>query len=248
MSKIEIDGRQVYYVDRNPSGSDPVILIHGLFSNLSVYLFTFVPPLSARHRVFAYDMRSHGNSERRDEGYTLSILSEDLFRLMDAFGMERASLCGYSYGGTVAIHGAATHPERVKKLALIDTPDLTEQRFLDLLGMGSNQAVDEMLEIYAEATRVQISETKKNRIKKRSAFLFDNNQLQENFKESREQLVGLDLKSLNIPVLLLYGKKSLLHDTGAMYADTFPNAKLYYGKGDHNTLPLSSHQFPTMHS
>src|SRR5262249_20812673 len=74
-----------------------------------------------RFRVTLYDLRGHGNSECPPRGYTTRDLAEDLTALMDARGIERAHLVGHSYGGAVSLHCAASHPERVRSLTMIDS-------------------------------------------------------------------------------------------------------------------------------
>jgi class 3 adenylate cyclase/pimeloyl-ACP methyl ester carboxylesterase len=80
--------------------------------------------LASFSRLIMPDVRGVGASEgvRSD----LSILGDevseaDLMAVMDAAGAERAVLIGYSFGGHLAIHFAAAHPERVDALILIDT-------------------------------------------------------------------------------------------------------------------------------
>jgi pimeloyl-ACP methyl ester carboxylesterase len=95
-------------------------MVHGLFTSLAVYALTIAPPLAVSHRVVLYDLRGHGLSERRDEGYTPEMLARDLIDLMDERGIPRAGIVGYSYGGAVALYAALHYPERISRLALID--------------------------------------------------------------------------------------------------------------------------------
>jgi pimeloyl-ACP methyl ester carboxylesterase len=95
-------------------------MIHGLFTSLAVYALTIAPSLATQHRVVLYDLRGHGLSERRDEGYTPAMLTQDLIDLMDDLDIPRAGIVGYSYGGSAALYAALHYPERVERLALID--------------------------------------------------------------------------------------------------------------------------------
>jgi pimeloyl-ACP methyl ester carboxylesterase len=133
MSLFEINGTKIHAVDLNPEGDDPVVMIHGLFSSLAVYYLSIALKVSRRRRVILYDMRGHGLSERRDEGYTPGMLSGDLCDLLDTLKLPRADIVAYSYGTTVALHTALHHPERVCRLILIEAMFLNKARDTQLV-------------------------------------------------------------------------------------------------------------------
>jgi class 3 adenylate cyclase len=82
-----------------------------------------VPRLRTFSRVINVEARGIGASEGdpRDVFVPGAVSDADLLAVMDANGAERAVLVGFSTGGQFAIHFAATHPERVDGLILIDT-------------------------------------------------------------------------------------------------------------------------------
>jgi pimeloyl-ACP methyl ester carboxylesterase len=71
--------------------------------------------------VIAYDARGHGRSEPAPEpsAYTYELLAADLEAMLDAAGLERATLAGASMGAQTALHFALAQPERVAGLVLI---------------------------------------------------------------------------------------------------------------------------------
>src|SRR6185369_1226665 len=75
--------------------------------------------LSARHRLYRYDSRGSGLSDRDIASVTLDDLVADLEAVVDAAGLDQFSLLGASQGGTVSIAYAARHPERVSHLVLL---------------------------------------------------------------------------------------------------------------------------------
>lgn len=97
-----------------------LILLHGLAASRAFW-FPMASALSATHRVTLFDLRGHGYSERAPSGYSSLALGRDLLGLMDALGLERASLVGHSYGGGAALEAALLAPARVDRLALLDT-------------------------------------------------------------------------------------------------------------------------------
>jgi pimeloyl-ACP methyl ester carboxylesterase len=102
---------------------DPVLLLHGGgvdSARLSWKLL--IKPLAASHRVFAPDWPGHGESAPLpDAEYSLPRLVDIAAGVMDALGLERASLAGISLGGGVALGFALQRPERVDRLALVDS-------------------------------------------------------------------------------------------------------------------------------
>jgi pimeloyl-ACP methyl ester carboxylesterase len=80
-----------------------------------------LPVLARGHRVVAPDWPGYGESDKPAHRSTLPYLERTLKRLLDALGIERATLAGVSMGGAVAIGFALRHPERVERLVLIDS-------------------------------------------------------------------------------------------------------------------------------
>jgi len=65
--------------------------------------------------------------------YTVEALVPVLDRLMDAWGVERASLVGVSMGGGASLAYALAHPERVDRLVLVDSYGLASRAPYHLL-------------------------------------------------------------------------------------------------------------------
>ncbi|HKW58891.1 MAG TPA: alpha/beta fold hydrolase [Candidatus Dormibacteraeota bacterium] len=99
---------------------DPLVLIHGLADDHRAWRRA-VPDLMLRHRVILYDLRGHGETALGRPDGTLRQLSQDLIALLDAIGIDRADVAGFSLGGTIAMRAAIDHPERVNRLVLVAT-------------------------------------------------------------------------------------------------------------------------------
>jgi pimeloyl-ACP methyl ester carboxylesterase len=63
--------------------------------------------------------RARGKSGRSAD-YSVQAALDDIGRVIDATGIERPILVGWSYGATLAVRYAAQHPEEVGGLVLID--------------------------------------------------------------------------------------------------------------------------------
>jgi 3-oxoadipate enol-lactonase len=77
--------------------------------------------LTAVYRVVRYDHRGQGGSEVPPGPYSMELLADDLASLLDELGVARASVCGLSLGGAVAMSFAVAYPDRVDRLVLACT-------------------------------------------------------------------------------------------------------------------------------
>ncbi|MDQ1710884.1 MAG: hypothetical protein QOE45_334 [Frankiaceae bacterium] len=74
--------------------------------------------LSRTHRVFAVDRSGYGDAAREEPG-GFAANADDLVRLLDEHGIDRATVVGHSWGGGAALSFAQRHPERVAALVLV---------------------------------------------------------------------------------------------------------------------------------
>ncbi len=97
---------------------EPVLLLHGIPT--WSFLYADVIPLLEPHcRVIAPDFLGHGWSDRRDRfDRSLIAQTDAVLALLDALGIERATVVGHDTGGGVALILAIDHPERVARLVL----------------------------------------------------------------------------------------------------------------------------------
>lgn len=101
----------------------PVVLVHGLPSNIGDWAEVPARLAELGHRVVVYDRAGYGHSSRDDAKrpgtYTYASNARDLLALLDALGIGRATLAGWSYGGAIVQEFAAQHPERVAQVAFL---------------------------------------------------------------------------------------------------------------------------------
>lgn len=103
-----------------PEDGIPVIALHGWLDNAASFA-RLAPKLSGL-RIVALDFAGHGHSDHRPPGagYPLWDYVHDVLLVAEQFGWGRFSLLGHSMGAIVSALLAATFPERVQRLALID--------------------------------------------------------------------------------------------------------------------------------
>lgn len=120
----------IAYEHHGPDHGEPVILLHGF--PYSPRAFDEVAPALAAHgyRVIVPYLRGYGptrfNSPQTLRSGQQAALAQDLLELMNALGIEQATLCGYDWGGRAACIVAALFPARVRGLVSGDGYNLQD--------------------------------------------------------------------------------------------------------------------------
>ncbi|MDH3683070.1 MAG: alpha/beta hydrolase [Acidimicrobiia bacterium] len=119
--------QRFHYLEWGEPGAPPILLLHG--SNQSAHSFDLVSlHLADRFHVYALDQRGHGDSEwAKDSDYSSMAMGLDAAAFIDAMGLEHLVVVGHSMGGQNAMRLALEHPDRVRKLVLVDIgPEVSE--------------------------------------------------------------------------------------------------------------------------
>ncbi len=123
------------------SGSGmPIVMIHGSGASRAVFARQFDSPLANAHRLIAFDLPGHGDSsDARDPAaaYTITGLAQTTARLLDALGIDRAIIFGWSLGGHVAMELASFH-HAVSGLVLTGAPPVSRGPLGMLRGFHAN--------------------------------------------------------------------------------------------------------------
>jgi pimeloyl-ACP methyl ester carboxylesterase len=114
---LNANGIRLNYLDWGGSGPD-LVLIHGLSQNAHIF-DDLAPALTDGFHVIAYTRRGHGRSDAYGP-FDTATLTEDLRALMDALGIRKAHLAGWSMGGSEITAMAGSHPERVRSVIYLD--------------------------------------------------------------------------------------------------------------------------------
>ena len=136
-----------------PPGAPVLVLVHGLGLTRETW-DDFVPVLAQEYRVLSYDLTGHGESLPPQEKPNLTLLSEQLVRLMDDLSIDRATIAGFSLGGMINRRLAIDHPLRVVSLVILNSPHergpeaqrLVEERAAQTAEGGPVATIDATLE------------------------------------------------------------------------------------------------------
>jgi len=122
---VRLGGRQVHYLEWGHAPQPAVVCLHG--GGQTAYMFEeFGAALAGRYHVLAWDSADHGDSDpfldgpAADNPIDRHALAADAGPLCAEFGITRAVFVGASMGGIVSVTVAATRPDIVGGVVLVD--------------------------------------------------------------------------------------------------------------------------------
>jgi aminoacrylate hydrolase len=118
MPKITVAGGEIHYEEAGRG--EPLVFVSGL-GGTGRYWRPQVPAFSARFRVITYDHRGTGASDRLQRTFSIDQMTSELVGLMDALGIGRAHVVGWSTGGAIGQTLAIEAPQRIARLVLCST-------------------------------------------------------------------------------------------------------------------------------
>src|SRR2546427_5622501 len=122
--KLEIETSGAVINAVRAGNGPPLLLLHGYPQTLAMWHLV-APRLSEHFTVVAADLRGYGASSKPEggpdhAGYSKRAMAQDQVEMMQRLGFEQFFLAGHDRGGRVGHRMALDHPERVKKLAVLD--------------------------------------------------------------------------------------------------------------------------------
>ena len=114
---VPVNGMKMYYEmhGQTPSQTMPLIVIHGAYMNIPS-MGAIIPALAKTHQVYAVELQGHGRTNDINRPITYQNLADDVAAFMDAMGIKKADIFGYSMGAVTGLQLAFRHPEKVNKL------------------------------------------------------------------------------------------------------------------------------------
>lgn len=223
-----------FHVQEVGTGS-PVVMIHGLLiGSLASWYFTAAPALARSHRVRVYDLRGHGRSERALSGYDVRTMTTDLVSLIaDLDGP--IDVVGHSWGGLVALRFALDHPERVRRLVVVDAP-LPPSRAMEMADFVApgEQLPGRLLDALPAPLRDAVASGRRQaqRLLDSLSFLLTRSTLLADLR-AEPDFTDAELARLACPLLCAYGDRSACLPAGERLARVVPDSELRVLPGGH---------------
>lgn len=140
---VALDGVRVHY--RDEGSGPPLLLIHGTASSLHTW-DGWVARMSHTRRVVRLDLPGFGlTGPAADRDYRVARYARLATALLDRLGITRSDVAGNSLGGRVALTLALDHPERVRRLVLVDAAGLSGQKPPAVLRLARIPVLDELV-------------------------------------------------------------------------------------------------------
>ncbi|MFT4232790.1 MAG: alpha/beta hydrolase [Leucobacter sp.] len=133
-------------------GKPPLILIHGVGSRAEE--FGEAAEVWGRdHRVISFDLRGH-NRSGFEPPWSHATYVEDLVESVLALGIERADWLGYSFGGSLLLKMAVTHPGLIARSILLEpvikiSPELADRRAQEELSGDVWDSVEDFIRAHS---------------------------------------------------------------------------------------------------
>ncbi|HXG14913.1 MAG TPA: alpha/beta fold hydrolase [Calidithermus sp.] len=118
MPTVSIGDAEIYYEEAGVG--PPLLLVPGL-SGQGSFWSPQMAYFAMDYRVITHDHRGAGHSTHSRIRYSVEQMADDVLRLMDKLGIDRAHFVGHSTGGAIGQVIAQDHPERLRTLVLSAT-------------------------------------------------------------------------------------------------------------------------------
>ncbi len=102
----------------DPGGAPALLFLSGGFGTVQNWN-RVIGLVDGKYRSVRFDARARGKSGRSAD-YSIQAAVDDVGSVIEATGIERPILVGWSHGATIAVRYAAQHPEQVGGLVLVD--------------------------------------------------------------------------------------------------------------------------------
>jgi pimeloyl-ACP methyl ester carboxylesterase len=210
---------------------DTLLLLHEMGGSLESW-DGLLPFLLPRWRILRYDQRGAGLSEKPRQPITMASAGMDAVALLDALGIQQPVVpVGTAVGGAIALHLAATYPERVRAVVATSpatgVPEDARQGLLeqaaDLERRGTRATLDPALDLaYPPTLRADAGRFAQCRAQRLGADPWGQ-------AATMRMLAGLDMAAdlarITCPTLIIAGT----HDLGRPPARVEPVARAIAG-------------------
>jgi len=187
-----------------------LVLIHGLFLNSDCWKLQ-LPSFELNYHILRFDLRGHGRSTKPKKRFTIRNYVDDMFALLNHLGwIEDLYLVGHSLGGMIALVYGLENPSHVKKMVVADSfCFISQEAITDVLGRVNSSK----LEKFALGISVRGLTPYNQEIAEFVAKLVTDHMTKKDCLQATAASAGFNicenLKSLNIPALILVGKKDI---------------------------------------
>jgi pimeloyl-ACP methyl ester carboxylesterase len=219
---FDSDGAKIHY--ETFGEGKPIVLVHGVTASIEMnWVATgWIDTLRPVRRVVALDCRGHGQSDKPHDpaAYGNENMGQDVLRLMDYLGIEKADLFGYSMGAYISADLLAHHAERFDSVILggignVFTPagaEFTKLVSDAFLAPDPSQITNPVLKSFREFADLDPN----NDLKALAACILHVADMQN----------AADFADVSIPVLIVDGADDVISPNPEALRDAIPGSRL----------------------
>lgn len=240
MPYLDVEGTSLFYSIKGQG--IPIVFIHPpLLSSTN-----FEPQLnrlSGDFQVITFDMRGHGKSEYSSIPISYSRIARDIVYLLDELTIEKAYICGYSTGGSIALEFLISHANRA--LGGIVVSGMSEVRGIYLkkkISLGMAIANQGKMNLLASAVAWGNTNRMDMFLKMyKDARPGDPRNIAQYYRYSIDYNCTNQLGEIQLPVCLVYGERDkTFHFYAQLLHEKLPNRELTFIKGAKHQIPTKS--------
>jgi pimeloyl-ACP methyl ester carboxylesterase len=229
LSRVESKFVQVgpYRIHYLIGGDGPtLLLLHGHPSK-ALEWGPLLHKLTNAHKVIAIDFLGYGESDAPDVDYNVETQADIALGLLNALGIDKTDVLGFSMGGWVALKVAIDHPDRIRRLVLVDSGGLTFPTTLTADSFVPNTLAQfrEMERLHSDRRLPDFVARDLLRLSQDHSWVLQ--RMGSSLLSFREALDGR-LGNLNMPILVIWGKEDRLipYTVALRFQRELPGAKL----------------------
>lgn len=181
-----------------------------------------------RWRCIGYDHRGSGASTFPPAAITPEGLVDDLFTVLDHYGVERCVLAGESLGALTCLQAVIREPARFRGLVLVDGATAASRERTAPLVDGSRANYQQTVAGFVDACVPEPDSDHIRRWARQILLRADPEAAARMFESHYEQNVAVDLSRVSVPVLVIHGEDDAIVPlaTGKAVAAAIPNSDL----------------------
>jgi pimeloyl-ACP methyl ester carboxylesterase len=224
--QVENRGARIWYATYG-SGT-PVVLLHGGLGHSGNWGHQVTELVEHGYQPVVIDSRGHGRSTRDEQPYTYQLMASDVAAVMDALGITKAPLVGWSDGACTAMVLAAHNPDRVAGVFF----------FACNMDPSGAKTINELPPIVSRCFNRHVADYEQLSPTPDQFQAF--HQAVTLMMQTEPNFTAHDLASITVPVTIALGEHDeFIHRDHAEYlARTIPAAKFTLLKGVSHFAPL----------
>lgn len=237
MPMLNMKNASLYYTVKG-SGT-PIVFIHPPVLT-SVNFKYQLEELSKSFQIITFDIRGHGKSPYSPEPLTYPLIIQDIIRLLDHLNISKAFLCGYSTGGSIVLEFMLTFPDRaLGGISIGAMPDVNDDYLRKKISLGIKLSSKGAINLLAWS----ISWSNSNNLKLfknmfSEAKKGDYRNIEQYYRYSLVYNCVNQLNEINLPILLVYGKKDKpFHSYARQLHEKLPQNELHYIENVDHRIP-----------